>query len=476
MADLFVENRADTILFLPNERADRIFETMLKFRLFPLSVVLLALVSISLGRGADRPNFLFILVDDLGYGDLSSYGSSDIESPRIDGLMEQSLRFDQFYANCTVCSPTRASLMTGRYPDLVGVPGVIRQTATNSWGYLDPEAVTLPDMMKRAGYHTAMVGKWHLGYESPNIPNDRGFDFFHGFLGDMMDDYYDHRRRGVNWMRKNRKEIDPKGHATELFSDWAIDYLEGRSKKKQPFFLYLPYNAPHFPIQPPDDWLERTRKKFPDLSEGRAKNVAFVEHMDHHIGRVLDALDETGLSENTLVVFSSDNGGSVPHFQTNGNLRGGKQNHWEGGIRVPTCVRWPGKIAPDRVDTIGITMDFYPTLCELAGVEIDHEIEGRSLVPFLLEGDASHEADRYLFWIRREGGVTGYQGRAYYAVRKGPWKLQHSSPFEPMQLFNLEKDPLETTPVEDRKRYSELSAQLMLHLQKAGRIPWQKSE
>ena len=178
----------------------------------------LILASIAMGQTANKPNMLFILLDDLGYGDLSSYGATDLDSPRIDALMAESLRFDQFYSNCTVCSPTRASLMTGCYPDKVGVPGVIRQNAANSWGYLDPNAITLPQMLKKAGYHTAMVGKWHLGYESPNIPNDRGFDFFHGFLGDMMDDYYTHLRGDVNWMRKNKEVIDPKGHATELFS------------------------------------------------------------------------------------------------------------------------------------------------------------------------------------------------------------------------------------------------------------------
>jgi len=440
------------------------------------AVLALLVASLSLGQASEKPNILFILLDDLGYGDLSSYGATDLDSPRIDALMAESLRFDQFYSNCTVCSPTRASLMTGRYPDIVGVPGVIRQNAANSWGYLDPTAVTLPDMLKKAGYHTAMVGKWHLGYESPNIPNDRGFDFFHGFLGDMMDDYYNHRRGGVNWMRYNRKEIDPVGHATELFSDWAIDYLRDRREKAEPFFLYLPYNAPHFPIQPPDDWLERTRKQRPELSEGRAKNVAFIEHTDYHIGRVLDALEANGQRENTLVVFSSDNGGAANYFQSNGNLRGAKQDHWEGGIRVPTCVRWPGKIRVDRVDTMGITMDFYPTLCELAGVGVNHEIDGKSLLPFLLEGDDAGLNDRTLFWVRREGGATRYQGRAYYAVRRGPWKLEQSTPFAPMELYHLEKDPLETTPINNQKITAELGTALMAHIQKAGQVPWQPKE
>jgi len=197
----------------------------------------------------------------LGYGDLSSYGATDLKSPNIDRLMDESLRFDQFYANCTVCSPTRAALLSGRYPDLVGVPGVIRQNLDNNWGFFDPNAITLPDMLNQADYHTAIIGKWHLGLDSPNLPNERGFDFFHGFLGDMMDDYYNHRRHGINYMRLGEKEIDPKGHATDLFTAWACDYIESRKNEKQPFFLYLAYNAPHTPIQASQEYLDR----FPEL-------------------------------------------------------------------------------------------------------------------------------------------------------------------------------------------------------------------
>ena len=216
------------------------------------------------GAAADavggRPNILVILADDLGCGDLSSYGATDLKSPNIDGLVAAGMRFDSFYANCPVCSPTRAALMTGRYPDLVGVPGVIRTHITNNWGYLLPQAVLLPQMLKRGGYHTALVGKWHLGLTAPNTPNERGFDHFHGFLGDMMDDYYTHRRHGFNYMRLSDKEIDPEGHATDLFTQWAIDYLRERSRmKEQPFFLYLAYNAPHVPIQPPQEWLDRVQ-------------------------------------------------------------------------------------------------------------------------------------------------------------------------------------------------------------------------
>jgi len=211
----------------------------------------------SAAEAAEAPNILLILVDDLGFGDLSSYGATDLQSPHIDRLMSQGMRFDNFFANCPVCSPTRASLMTGRYPELVGVPGVIRTHAENSWGWLDPSATTLADVLKQAGYHTAIVGKWHLGLESPNRPNDRGFDHFHGYLGDMMDDYYKHRRHGINYMRKNTDEIDPPGHATDLFSDWACEYLASRENQDQPFFLYLAYNAPHTPNQPPPVWVAK---------------------------------------------------------------------------------------------------------------------------------------------------------------------------------------------------------------------------
>ena len=213
------------------------------------AVLIIGFVSAGLmpATGTAQPNVLVILVDDLGFGDLSSYGATDLRSPHIDELVRRGMRFDHFYANCPVCSPTRASLLSGRYPELVGVPGVIRTHAADSWGFLDPSVTLLPQVLKDAGYDTAIVGKWHLGLRDPNLPNQRGFDLVHGFLGDMMDDYFTHLRHGNNYMRRNENEIHPDGHATDLFSDWACDYLETRSGEK-PFFLYLAYNAPHTPI------------------------------------------------------------------------------------------------------------------------------------------------------------------------------------------------------------------------------------
>jgi len=422
-----------------------------------------------------KPNVLVILADDLGYGDLSSYGATDLKSPNIDKLVAAGMRFDNFYANCPVCSPTRAALMTGRYPDLVGVPGVIRTHIKDNWGYLFPQAVLLPQMLKRAGYHTALVGKWHLGLASPNLPNERGFDHFHGFLGDMMDDYYNHRRHGFNYLRLDDKEIDSQGHATDLFTQWAIDYVRERSQKKeQPFFLYLAYNAPHAPIQPPPEWLERVRQRETGISERRAKLVALIEHLDAGIGKVMDALKETGLSDNTLVIFTSDNGGQLSVGGTNGPWRAGKGDMYEGGIREPMCAVWPEKITPGSCsDRVALTMDLFPTICEAASAHIEHEIDGRSILP-TLTGKEQPEDNRTLFWVRREGGGQ-YGGRAYYAARQGDFKLLQNSPFEPMELYNLKDDPREQKPL-GRKHpmYNKLFTALQGHITQAGAVPWQR--
>lgn len=435
---------------------------------------LLCVICAALSAASSQPNIIVVLVDDLGYGDLSSYGAKDVQTPAIDRLMARGMRFDQFYANCTVCTPTRAALLTGRYPDLVGAGGVIRQNPENSWGYFDPAAITLPQLLRTGGYHTGMVGKWHLGYDAPNIPNLRGFDFFHGFLGDMMDDYWTHLRGGENWMRRDQQSINPEGHATEIFSDWAIDYINERAPQAQenPFFLYLAYNAPHFPIQPPPDWIDRVKKRDPQLDDLRATNVAFVEHLDHHFGRVMTAIKSAGIADNTIVVFTSDNGGSIPHGALNTPWRGGKQDHWEGGIRVPTCVVWPGHIPAQRSNVPGMSMDLLPTLCAIAGVDVPHKIEGQNLSSVWLQ-QASGDPDRTMIWVRREGN-NRYQGRAYYAIRQGPWKLLQNSPFEPMQLVNLEEDPFEQSPLPAQGPIAlELTKQLRLHLQQAGRVPWQ---
>ena len=421
-----------------------------------------------------KPNVLVILADDLGYGDLTSYGAPDLRSPNIDGLVGQGMRFENFYANCPVCSPTRAALLTGRYQELVGVPGVIRTHAENSWGYLSQQAVLLPSVLKPAGYHSAIIGKWHLGLESPNTPLDRGFDHFHGFLGDMMDDYYNHRRHGINYMYHDRMEIDPDGHATELFTKWACDYLRSRDKQ-QPFFLYLAYNAPHTPIQPPEEWLKKVTDREPNIDPKRAKLVALIEHLDEGVGKVLQTLEQTGHAENTLVIFTSDNGGQLEVGANNGPLRDGKQSVYEGGLKVPTACVWPGVIkAGSQTAQRAMSMDVFATVCEAAGVSIEHEIDGVSFLP-TLKGEKQPELRPQWFFRRREGGLR-YQGKTIEAVIRGQWKLLQNSPFQPLELYNLQDDPQEENNLfqKNRKVSGELAAALRKQIQRGGAVPWQK--
>jgi len=423
-----------------------------------------------------RPNILMILVDDLGYGDLSSYGAEDLSTPHVDALVAGGMRFDNFYANCPVCSPTRAALLTGRPPALVGVPGVIRTHLRNNWGKLSADAVLLPEVLKAAGYDTAVVGKWHLGLRKPDRPNDRGFDLFHGFLGDMMDDYYKHRRHGINYMRQDTETIDPPGHATDLFSKWAADYVRGRAKANRPFFLYLAYNAPHTPIQPPPEWIEKVTRRQPGISKKRAKLVALIEHMDDGIGQVLKALKEAGLEKDTLVVFTSDNGGQTGVGARNGPVRAGKGTMYEGGLRVPACAVWPGRIRPgSRSDRVAVTMDLFPTLAEAAGAKFAHKIEGRSLLPTLL-GKKQPAEERMLFFTRREGGA--HKGGTSEAVRWGPWKLLRNLPGRPLEMYHLAEDPKEERNLlADGKKpapFGRLSKALADYVQRHEAIPWQR--
>lgn len=438
-----------------------------------LFLVLLAFFA-EVANAAEKPNFLVILTDDHGYGDVSTYHSNEVKTPHIDRLAAEGLLFSRMRANCTVCSPSRAALLTGRYPDRVGVPGVIRTHPENSWGYFDPSVRTLADELKKAGYHTAHIGKWHLGLESPNTPNERGFDYFQGFLGDMMDSYTTHLRHGQNYMRRNAEVIDPQGHATDLFSDWAVSYLRSRTKEQKPFFLYLAYNAPHFPIEPPAKWLDRVKERQPRLDEKRARNVALVEHLDDGIGRVLATLRETGLDQNTLVFFTADNGGSLQHAQNNDPWRDGKQSHYDGGLRIPFMARWPDHITPgSRTDYAGLIFDIFPTLLQLGGVPLPTDLDAVSLVPVLKGGTITSPRD--LYFARREGG-TDYGGKSYEALIRGDWKLLQNDPFSPQELYNLKDDPQETKNLArtHKKEFNDLSAALRVQIQRGGATPWQK--
>lgn len=448
--------------------------------------LMLSLWTIVSVHAAERPNVVIILADDLGRGDYSAFGTKDIRTPGIDRLCREGLTFDNFYANSCVCSPTRAALLTGCYPDRVGVPGVIRHTPENSWGWLSPRAVLLPQALKSAGYHSAIVGKWHLGLSSPNTPTERGFDFFHGFLGDMMDDYLTHRRGGQNFMRRNQEVIDPPGHATDLFTTWACEYLTERAAANKrvvngeaatplPFLLYLAYNAPHDPIQPQPEWLAKVKRREPEMPDKRAGLVALIEHMDAGIDRVLVTLDRLKLADNTLVFFTSDNGGILNYGATNGPWRSEKQHMYEGGLRVPAVARWPDRIAAEsHTERVAVTMDLFATIVDAAGVPMPKGIDGVSFLPTLL-GQPQTVPARDLYFVRREGGPA-YGGKTIESLIRGDWKLVQDSPFQPLELYNLKSDPRETKDLaaQEKKTFLELSAALREHIQQGGQVPWQE--
>ncbi len=424
---------------------------------------------------SSRPNVLVILADDLGIGDVSAYRpGADVRTPHLDRLAAEGMRFTRMRANATVCSPTRAALLSGCYADRVGVPGLIRTDPASTWGYFDPKVPTLANHLRDVGYHTAIIGKWNLGLTAPGLPNDRGFDLFHGFLDDMMDSYTTHLRQGHNYMRRNREVITPVGHATEIFTNWTRDYLRERAAAKSPWFLYLAYNAPHFPMEPPAAWLERVKQREPGMAEKRALSVALIEHFDDGVGQVLAALKANGLEQNTLVVLTSDNGGSLPHAQNNDPWRDGKQSHYDGGLRIPFVVRWPGKVAPGTTsDYAGLTFDIFATALEVAGLARPAGIDAVSLLP-VLRGTPLPAEPRELYFVRREGGPA-YGGKSYEAIIRGDWKLMQNSPYDPLELYNLKDDPQEKKNLfaTQQKIARELQGVLRRHVQRGGATPWQ---
>ena len=417
-----------------------------------------------------KPNILMIMVDDLGYGDLACFGAKDMRTPNLDKLMSAGMRFNEFYSNCCVCAPTRAALLTGRYPEFVGVPGVVRTRDNQNWGHLTPDSIFIPELFRKAGYHTTIIGKWHLGLDKPNCPNQRGFDEFRGFLGDMMDDYWTHRRHDINYMRINEDEIDPKGHATDIFTQWSTESIRKQAASEKPFFQYLAYNAPHTPIQPPPEWLEKVRKREPGISEKRANLVALIEHLDDGIGKVLKTLDECRLADKTIVAFTSDNGGWLESGSSNGPLRSGKCHVYEGGIKVTTCVRWPGHIKTgQQTDFRALTMDILPTLAEICGIPITHKIDGRSFRKLLLEGkQEQYEHPVFHMWLEKTTKET---------LRHGDWKLVRDKAGTPFELYNIKADPYETTNLADKEPgiLRKMVKVLEAHMKATSLVPWKRT-
>ena len=292
-----------------------------------------------------------------------------------------------------------------------------------------------------------------------------------------------HRRRGVGSNAKAGSHVSPgqlikraphyKGNAACALL--ACDYLAERAKAGGPFLLYLAYNAPHDPVQPPPEWLEKVKQREPGLSDKRARLVALIEHLDAGIGKVLEELDRTGLATNTLVIFTSDNGGLLANGANNGPWRSGKGHMYEGGLRVPGAARWPGVIKPGTsTDRLTLTMDIFATACAVAGVHTPPNIDGVSFLP-TLRGEAEAINRRDFYFIRREGG-SAYGGKTIDAFRRGDWKLLQDSPFSPLELYDLKSDPQEASDLTAKRRdiFNELSGALRRQIQQGGSTPWQK--
>ena len=443
---------------------------------FILSTLLLIFSIQTFGqkKSVSKPNILVILVDDLGYHDVSYYGTKYIQTPNIDAICSSGMRFDNFYSNAPVCSPTRASLLSGRYPERIGVPGLVRSTPSDNFAFLKKGVLFIPQYLKAANYNSAIIGKWNLGLTSPNLPNDKGFDYFHGFLDDMMNDYYTHLRNGNNFMRENKKIIDPVGHATDLFTQWAVDYIGTQKNSSNPFFLYLAYNAPHSPVQPPAEWLAKVKARENGITDNRANLVALIEHLDDGIGKVIQSLKKSGKFENTLIVFMSDNGGLISNGSNNGDLRGTKTGMYEGGIRIPACVSWPKHIAPNSSNNERvISMDIFPTIIDIIGIKNNSTIDGVSLLPLITAKTVTNKP-RNLFFTMRDGGVK-MGGQTTQALISGDWKILQNTPFQPYELYNLKSDPSEQQNLADIevKKFQELQKLMVQHIKIGGRVPWQ---
>jgi len=412
----------------------------------PSRLFALALILASAGLAAsERPNLLLILADDLGYGDLSSYGS-EIRTPRIDSLAREGARLEAFYAAAPVCTPSRYGLLTGRHPersaDNLLAPLMFLQARDDRRG-LRAHEITIARVLRDRGYRTAVIGKWHLGHGEPGFfPQRHGFDHAYGCHGGAID--FLTRRYGEkpDWFR-NSQPIAEEGYVTDLISDEAVAWLRAQ-RPDTPFFLYLAYTAPHYgkgwdpEKRQPTNILQSKadgRDRNAHIADPRRREYAgMVTAMDDGVGRVLAALREARLDANTLVILTSDNGGDLDYGGHNGALRGEKSQLFEGGIREPCLMRWPGRISAGRVIREPVTgLDLFPTLAELAGAERPpFALDGTSIVSLLL-GTGAPDPERLLFWSAPRA----------QAVRRGAWKWVHEDGRH--HLFELSADPGEAS-------------------------------
>ena len=391
-----------------------------------------------------RPNILFILADDLGYGDLSCYGRPDYQTPVLDALAREGIRFTSNYSAAPLCTPTRCAYITGRYPQRlpVGLEEPLKKDKPNLG--LPPDHPTIASLLKNVGYHTALVGKWHLGWKPEFGPNRHGFDEFFGILSGAAD-YFTHRsmdspgagKTAVPDLRENLDPVERIGYLTDLFTDKAVELI---SRQQSPFFLSLQYNAPHSPWEGPADGTidHEDHGAGPMVEGGSLKTyAAMMRSMDSGIGRVLAALKQRRIERETLVIFTSDNGGERYSFNWPFSFQ--KSYLWEGGIRVPAIARWPGVIPSGRETAhAAITMDWTATILAAGGASADprYPLDGEDLMPICR---GSHpDYDRTLFW----------RTHSRDAARMGRWKYLKDSGDE--HLFDLSNDPGEKAELRTR--------------------------
>lgn len=387
----------------------------------------------------EKPNIIYIVADDLGWKDVGFHGG-EIATPHIDQLAKGGLELDQFYVQ-PICSPTRASLMTGRYPMRLGLQvGVVRPWAKHG---LPLQERTLAESLKDAGYFTAITGKWHLGHVTRDyLPTQRGFDHQHGHYNGALD-YFTHLREGsLDWHRDDQPLSEETGYTTNLIGDDAVRTIENHDPVK-PLFLYVPFNAPHSPFQAPEAAIQRYQKLKP---KNRKILAAMITSMDEAIGKIVAALDKRNWRQNTLILFHSDNGG-VPRTADNGPLRGAKDSLYEGGVRVAALANWPGTLpAGGKVTGMMHVVDMYPTLLGLAGAKLDHEdqqpLDGVDIWPVITKG------------TKRSNNTILINSNPFHgAVRVGDFKLVKNghvknnqtthAETETFELFNLAVDPFE---------------------------------
>jgi arylsulfatase A len=401
-----------------------------------------------------QPNVIVMLTDDQGTLDAGCYGATDLKTPHIDALAARGVRFTQFYAAAPLCSPSRAAMMTGRYPLRAGMPG--NAPSERDKPGMPPEEVTMAEMLRAAGYGTAHIGKWHLGYTPETMPNGQGFDYSFGHMGGCIDNW----SHFFYWQGPNRHDLHRDGKEIfedgQFFMDMMVNEATAFMKRTgdRPWFIYFAINAPHYPYQGSKEWVRYYRER--GVPYPRDLYNAFVSTMDEKIGKLLAAIDTLRQRENTIVVFQSDHGHSTEeraHFGGGfaGPYRGAKGGMFEGGLRVPAIISWPGRLPQNQVrGQLAHGCDWFPTVAELTGAKLlQSQLDGKSLVRVIKSADAptAHET---LHWHLGRGA------NAQWAVRQGPWKLmgntrdpsnkaQLSEADQQLFLANLEQDPGEMT-------------------------------